>query len=262
MQRFLKKLIFNLFFLLVLFYGITCLADNEVSFYNNQKILITAKLYQPSGKGPFPAVIGLHGCGGLADAITHLALMDWAKRLVQAGFLVLLPDSYGSRQLGAQCYNLNSRARADVERVSDALAAKTYLQTRKNVKANSISLIGWSNGGTTVLSTIIKSSSDQSFPFAKAIAFYPYCKKLIANNHYHSQIPLLILMGEEDHIMSVSSCKNLIQLDKNYHDPAQLILYPNAGHAFDLPDIKPWTNMQARNAAIKKVLFFLKENQT
>ena len=70
-----------------------------------------ALLYKPDGDGPFPAVIALHACGGLA---THAEAIqaryrDWAEQLVKAGNAVLLPDSYGSRELGPQC-RVNSRS--------------------------------------------------------------------------------------------------------------------------------------------------------
>src|SRR5215216_5940727 len=37
----------------------------DVSFTNQQGIQITGKLYRPTGNGPFPAVVMLHGCSGI-----------------------------------------------------------------------------------------------------------------------------------------------------------------------------------------------------
>src|SRR3981189_3604885 len=64
-----------------------------------------AQLFKPDGDGPFPTVIALHSCGGLGGHSEAVAprYHDWAEQLLKAGYAVLLPDSYGSRELGPQC---------------------------------------------------------------------------------------------------------------------------------------------------------------
>src|SRR4030088_628432 len=58
-----------------------------------------AQLYKPDGDGPFPFVMPLHSCGGLAgdSEPVQARYRDWAEQLVKAGSAVLWPDSYGSR---------------------------------------------------------------------------------------------------------------------------------------------------------------------
>ncbi len=55
-----------------LFIGNQAVAQEKVSFPSTDGDLkggtpttITAYLYKPAGSGPFAAVVGLHGCGGL-----------------------------------------------------------------------------------------------------------------------------------------------------------------------------------------------------
>ena len=69
------------------------------------KETLHAQLYKPEGDGPFPVVIGLHGCGGLGGRSEPVQprYRDWAEQLLKEGNAVLLPDSYGSRELGPQC---------------------------------------------------------------------------------------------------------------------------------------------------------------
>ena len=64
-----------------------------------------AQLYKPEGDGPFPVVIALHGCGGLAghSEPVQARYREWTEQLLKGGTAVLLPDSYGSRELGPQC---------------------------------------------------------------------------------------------------------------------------------------------------------------
>src|SRR5258706_15954243 len=64
-----------------------------------------AQLYKPEGDGPFPVVIALHGCGGLAghSEPVQARYRDWAEQLLKDGQAGLLPGRYGSRQLRPQC---------------------------------------------------------------------------------------------------------------------------------------------------------------
>src|SRR5258708_28942585 len=56
-------------------------------------------LAKPEGAGPFPAVIGLHGCGGMSDT-TKRKLAD---ELVGWGYVVLLVDSFATRGAEHAC---------------------------------------------------------------------------------------------------------------------------------------------------------------
>src|ERR1700738_412210 len=90
-----------------------------------------AQLYRPDGDGPFPVVIALHGCGGLAGRSEPVQqrYRDWAEQLLKDGNAVLLPDSYGSRELGPQC-RVKDRERhvlARRERVADIMASRQWL---------------------------------------------------------------------------------------------------------------------------------------
>src|SRR5882757_5992844 len=62
--------------------------------------VLHAQLYKPDGGGPFPTVIALHGCDGLAGHSEPIQprYRDWAEQLLRGGDAVLLPDSYGSRE--------------------------------------------------------------------------------------------------------------------------------------------------------------------
>src|SRR5882757_6874534 len=86
--------------------------------------VLHAQLYKPDGDGPFPTVIALHACGGLAGQSEPVQprYRDWAEQLVKSGNAVLLPDSYASRELGPQCRVKERRIMARRERVADIMA--------------------------------------------------------------------------------------------------------------------------------------------
>jgi poly(3-hydroxybutyrate) depolymerase len=51
-------------------------------------------LFRPKGEGPFPAVVLLHGCRGIQPY-----QRDWAGKLAEWGYVALLVDSFGPRNV-------------------------------------------------------------------------------------------------------------------------------------------------------------------
>src|ERR1700744_1597301 len=116
----------------------------QVDIHAQERVL-HAELYKPDGDGPFPTVIALHGCGGLAGHSEPVAprYRDWAEQLVKEGRAVLLPDSYGSRGLGPQCRVPERHVRARRERVADIVAARQWLMQQKWSAHDPGRLIRW-----------------------------------------------------------------------------------------------------------------------
>lgn len=239
---------------------------------------LKGELLRPAGAGPFPAVVALHGCGGLFGRGGALSRrhQDWAARLTQAGFIVLLPDSFGPRGLRSQCRNRDRTVRPSRERVGDALAAADYLRTRPDVKRDAVNLLGWSNGGSTVL-YILRAAARRLHeqPFAKAVAFYPGCRVPLERGNWRTRIPFLLLIGEADDWTPAGPCRELVRVARDAGEPASIITYPGAYHAFDAPNMairvqrdlaytanrdgiaRSGTDPAAREDAIEQVMGFL-----
>ena len=211
-----------------------------VTFPGPGGLALQGALYEPAGAGPFPAVVALHGCGGLYDRGGSLNARhaDWGARLAAQGFLVLLPDSFGSRGLGSQCTTQSRAVRPGRERVADAFAAKAYLQSRPDVKPRAISVLGWSNGGSTVLYTAAAGAPDSgSGPaFARAVAFYPGCR-LPFERGWHAGVPLLVLVGAADDWTGAASCQGMVEAARARGEPVEITIYPGAYHDFDHPNL-------------------------
>ncbi len=71
-------------------------------------------------------------------------------------------------------------------------------------------------------------------PFQAAVAFYPQSYPV-----YKPDTPLLILIGEKDDICHPESSKLLAKkyAEQNWQSAMSLVVYPEAGHAFDLEGI-------------------------
>jgi dienelactone hydrolase len=74
-------------------------------------------------------------------------LGQWAVLLAQAGHIVLLPDSFGSRGLGSQCSKTERQVTPSGLRRQDAIEAAQWLVVRPGTPPGGVALIGWPNGG-------------------------------------------------------------------------------------------------------------------
>lgn len=199
---------------------------------------LKATLYHPDGPGPFPAVVAMHGCGGLYNSrgLVSARYGDWAQQLTRLGFVVLFPDSYGSRGLGPQCRVKNRPIRTERDRVADANAARQWLQSQSYVKADRVSLLGWSNGGISVLWTVRPQArlAGETPDFRSAIAFYPGCRRLDVAA-WSARVPTLILIGDADDWTSAKECERMVAGARGRSARIAIVVYPGAYHDFDHP---------------------------
>src|ERR1700760_1009890 len=187
-------------------------APHEVDIPSGKETL-HAQLYKPEGNGPFPVVIGLHGCGGLGGHSEPVLprYRDWAEQLVKSGHAVLLPDSYGSRELGPQCRVKERQVLARRERVADITASRQWLEQQPWAAHDRISLIGWANGASALLWAVRPQLSSRGAEpdFRSAIAFYPDCR-LSAGLGWSARVPTLLLIGAQDDVSSPPACRPMI----------------------------------------------------
>jgi dienelactone hydrolase len=213
---------------------------------------IHAALFKPPGAGPFGAVVLLHGCGGLYrwegrhNGEIVQRNVEWAERLSKSGYVVLLPDSFTPRGVHESCTVKDRPVDSSRERPRDAYAALLWLQRQRYVRANSVALMGWSNGGGTVLHTIAADSPGRPkvLPhgdFRAAVAFYPGCSDPQTSSsarRWRTTIPLMIMQGEADDWTPAAPCRELVAAAAARGEPIEYHSYPGAYHDFDDPDSK------------------------
>jgi dienelactone hydrolase len=249
-----------------------------VAFPGEDGVTLRGWLYAPAAPGLHPAAVALHGCAGLTDksGAPSARHADWGQRLAAMGYVVLFPDSFASRGLGPQCRESEREVRPSRERVADANAALRYLSGRPDVDVKSISIIGWSNGGSTALYAVEPKNAPEGVDFARAAAFYPGCRTPLQTGRWRSRLPLLILIGADDDWTPAAPCADLAAQAEAAGENVDIIIYPKAYHDFDHPDLPvhvveglaftangggaahTGTNPAARADAIKRVVDFLK----
>lgn len=212
---------------------------------NGAPTLLSGLYRTPATPGPWPLVIGLHGCGGLWNAAGDLdrRSRDWADRLTAQGYAVLYPDSFTPRGHRQVCTIPTGQrtVRSGRERPHDVWGAVRWAQANPDIRPGKIALIGWSHGGSTVLYSIWPGSrawaSAPPIRPVTAIAFYPGCRApLNESRGWSAGLPLTILIGEEDDWTPANWCQDLAAQEEVAERPMTLVTYPGAVHGFDAPD--------------------------
>ena len=189
--------------------------------------------------GPAPAVVLLHGCGGDYEASGKLSrrMREYTALLNRLGLHVLIVDSLtprGEKQICTQ--KTGVRLITQAHRRLDALSALAWLKARPEVDATRLGLIGWSNGGSTVLAATNERHKDalggEEVRPAFAVAFYPGCAAELRRG-YETQTRVLMLLGDADDWTPSAPCKRLAAQSAGRR--IELESYAGAYHEFDSP---------------------------
>ena len=126
---------------------------------------------------PVPAVVSLHGAGGV-----HRNEKDWASRLRRIGLATFIVNSNkrpGCRKapgaLEATCYASNQ----GMVYIVDAYRALELLSTHPLIESSRIAVMGFSVGGKSSLYSSVKRFQQlwgaSEYEFAAFVSFYPGC---------------------------------------------------------------------------------------
>ncbi len=249
--------------------GTACIAHAEaerVSFESydidpqtGQAVPISALFFRPSthadrASGKTPAVVALHGCGGMygtaptrRDRLTarHQAMADL---LVAEGYAVLFPDSFnprGRREICSQ--KLGSQSITQDNRRLDVLAALEFLRTRPDIDGARVALLGWSHGGSAslaamnrrhpVVAQFLAAEMPAAHFYRIAIAFYPGCIESVRTRFgYAPASRVSIFIGESDDWTSPKPCLALGESMAANNEPLQVRTYADTHHGFDSPN--------------------------
>jgi dienelactone hydrolase len=213
-------------------------------------------LFRPEGAGPFPAVIALHGCGGLYGPSGDLTSRHraWAERLMHAGYVVLMPDSFSARGTSEICSSAERTIRPGYERARDVYGALDFIEAQPFVRADRVGLLGWSNGGATVLAAEASRSRARRPPppseLRVMVAFYPGCAGALRRTYWLPLVsPLHILIGERDDWTPAVDCQRLVDEAAASGAPVDIVVYPDSFHDFDDPTMTVHTRHNVATTA-------------
>ena len=203
-------------------------------------VVLRAHWLPAEGPERRPAVLALHGCGGLYAKGGGLAerYRETADRLHAAGYAVLMPDSFGSRGLREICQTRYRERSVDVaQRAQDARAALAWLASQPQVDAQRIGVMGWSNGATTTLTLLEQRRAHPEAgesPIAGAAVFYPGCGPLAKRQAVLENAPVLMLLGALDDWTPPQPCADFARsLQMRSGSDVTVQVYEGSYHGFD-----------------------------
>ena len=109
--------------------------SQQVPVTRPQPATLKANLYKPSGAGPFPALVLLHGCSGIQPVT-----IAWAQWLTAQGYVALVLDSFSGRGLTRVCGD--SAPLTGGARAPDVHAAAQHLKSLPFVDGERLGAIG------------------------------------------------------------------------------------------------------------------------
>ena len=188
-----------------------------------------------------PAVISLHGCGGMLDGkgapVASAARDAGYANAENIHWLAL--DSFTPRGLKSICEIPQSRRTVNEEtRRGDVYAALQWLARQPGVDRSRIAILGRSHGAQTVLSAINGGEAwvrAQPLLPSAAIALYPGCTRFNAMKGYELAAPLSLMSGELDDWTPARPCVQLHdRLARAGKDMRfDIKVYPGSYHGFD-----------------------------
>jgi carboxymethylenebutenolidase len=222
----------------------------------------------PDG-GPSASLVLIHDVWGLTD---HAR--DFARRFAHEGFGVLALDLY--REMGG--YKIEDpgawmRALSDPDALRDVQAATDFLALARPTRARRTGVVGFCMGGMYALL-----AACQCRGLSAAVPFYG----LLSHGHgiLHAEegldprrkpvqpldaapdlrCPLLAFYGDADEFVPASDVEELRRRLARADAPAEVVVFPGAGHAF-MNDTRPaaFRPVPAKEA-FARTLAFLREH--
>jgi dienelactone hydrolase len=217
-------------------------------------------LLKPKGAGPFPAMVLHHQCAGLrTKGGPNRSMGAWAQAAVQEGFVVLLIDSLGPRDVDLVCLGVKKGVNFP-RGVRDALQAADHLRALPFVDKRRVAHVGFSWGAIVALlgsSSNWRSASPGSEPFSAAVAVYPGCFSIQPKAGPRYEIvqtkidrPVLVLMGEKDTETPPDECVQKLQAAKDAGAPIEWHVFRNATHCWDCEHLNGFSKTDLRGSHV------------
>jgi len=217
----------------VTFPSITPTGPSDLVAGRGAAVTLSGVLALPGGGARAPAVVLLHGSGGVSAGREHA----WAERLGRLGLATLIVDSFGPRGLrstGADQGKLSTMANA-----ADALAALRFLAAHPRIDPARIAAMGFSRGGQAALYSALeplrRGAGAGELRFAAHVALYPSCS-LPYRAQATTGAPILFALGGADDYTPADRCLAYAEWFRGKGSEAVVAVYEGAHHGFDSPD--------------------------
>jgi carboxymethylenebutenolidase len=212
---------------IVSFYAISSFAaTSKPVSYKSGDDTVQGILYAPEGKGSFPGLVVIHEWWGLNDWVK-----EQAAKLADEGYVTLAIDLYRGKVATTpdEAHEI-MRGVPEDRAARDLHAAVEFLKSQSNVNKDRIGSIGWCMGSGFSLNVALQEPT-----LAAAVINYGH---LLADATSLKKINAAILgiFGEQDRGIPVDDVKKFEQTLKQQGNKVEIVIYPDAGHAFENPN--------------------------
>ena len=189
----------------------------------------------PAAGGPFPVVLVCAEVFGLNPYIK-----DVCRRLAKTGYYAVVPDLYTRKADLTKVTDMKDiipvvNTKYDTELVSDYDATIAYAAASGKADTNRMAITGFCRGGRT---TLVYAAANPKLK--AACAWYgpvggqanEYTPKTAMDRVAELKVPLLGLYGAKDAGIPVDQVQKFFAALKAQGTPAELVIYPDAGHGF------------------------------
>ncbi len=208
---------------------------------SDEKVNIVGHLFLPSGNDKVPAVVLVHGSGGIYNA----ELDYWPKQFNAVDMAVFTLDMFGPRGVKSTAEDQSQVPFA--ADTADAFAALKILATHPRIDSQHIAIMGFSRGGIATLRVAVeKIIASQKLPdglrFAAVIPTYSAgCNgifRLVVKPGVFSKAPMLFIHGDADDYTSIGPCQDYADRIGKAGTPVEFVTIEGAHHKFDSDDVK------------------------
>ena len=214
---------------------------------------------RPDGPGPFPIVLVNEEIYGV-----HEYIKDVCRRLAKQGYLAVAPEYYARHGNLAEMTDTQKIVREVIAKTPDAevmadldAAAKWAASDHGNPRR--LAVIGFCRGGRN---TWLYAAHNPAL--RAAVAFYgplggaalPDQPRTALDVAGEIKCPLLGLYGGQDTEIPLASVRAAEQKARTSGEPVEIVIYPDAGHAFHA-DYRPTYRPDAAVDAWKRALEWL-----
>jgi len=216
-------------------------ADLMKGNQSSEAVNIVGHLFLPPGNEKVPAVVLVHGSGGIYNA----ELDFWPKQFNAAGIAVFTLDMFGPR--GVQSTAEDQSQVPFAADTADAFAALKLLATHPRIDAKHIAIMGFSRGGIAALRAAVERIiASQKLPdglrYAAVVPTYPgACAgiyRLVVKPGVFSKTPILFIHGDADDYTPIGPCQEYADKIGKAGTPVEFVVLEGAYHKFDSDDLK------------------------
>jgi dienelactone hydrolase len=185
-----------------------------------------------AGTGRLPAVILLHGAGGIGGQVHY-----WQQQLNDIGIATFAIDYFTGR--GIENMNADQTKLGVLSPIIDVYRALALLGTHTRIDPNRIAVMGFARGAEVALDSSLtrfqKMYAPEGLSFAAYLSFYAWCNTRYLEDEAVSNKPIRLFHGAADDYTPVAPCRAYVERLRKAGKDVQLTEYPGVWHAFDNP---------------------------